>query len=264
MKILHLLFALLFFGMFAVEGFVYAQTDAATPGRQLQSSWERSALRDEKKSIIEGNAVLVFDGQTIGVVAKDGSKYTVRLRGIDTPENRQPFGVESASQLAYLVQGMNVVVIVNDLDQRNHYVGSVILDGEDLSLTQIRRGMAWNRSKGVKTMTKEQRDTFARAEEKARSERVGIWSSPDPIAPWVFRGEPVDVAPKATADSAPVQQQDATPKSSVPTDAATATAAKPPVATKARTYILGPRGGCYYLNDAGVKVYVRNKELCTK
>lgn len=30
---------------------------------------------------------------------------------------------------------------------------------------------------------------------------------------------------------------------------------------EARTYILGPRGGCYYLNSSGRKVYV-NKELC--
>jgi hypothetical protein len=40
--------------------------------------------------------------------------------------------------------------------------------------------------------------------------------------------------------------------------------AKTETATTLRKYILGPRGGCYYLNENGAKVYVRNKELCTK
>jgi len=247
--------------IFAAVSVVNSQNNSTTLSRQLLKGWVQSSQNDDKPGLVEGNAVLIFDGDTIGVVTKTGLRYTIRLRGIDAPENRQPFGTESANQLAYLVQGMNVVAIVGEPDMDNRYVGAVFIDGEDVSLTQIRKGMAWSFSKTSTSLTKEQRDAFKRAEDSARTEKLGLWASLDPIAPWIFRGESVEK---------PEPPKETTGRSAATTKAASASGAmpntvKPPPNTGiSRKYILGPRGGCYYLNDQGVKVYVRNKDLCTK
>ncbi len=251
-------------GLLSALNAAYSQNNSVVSSKQSSKLSEQSTQRSANEGMIEGNAVLVFDGDTLGIVAKDGSRYTIRLRGIDAPENRQPFGRESADQLSYLVQGMNVVAIVGEKDENNRYVGAVFLDGEDVSLSQIRKGMAWSSVRNGVNMSKEQKDAFLLAEQKARAEQVGLWSSPDPIAPWVFRGEndgePQD-AESPTNGSAPKTNIPPGAKPKVSTSTEGAKAANTPATRK---YTVGPRGGCYYLNENGAKVYVRNKELCKK
>lgn len=241
--------------LFAMVAVVYSQNNSATLNRHLLKGWEQSSRNDEKPGLVEGNAVLVFDGDTIGIVTKTGLRYTIRLRGIDAPENRQPFGTESADQLAYLVQGMNVVAVVGPPDANNQHIGAVFMDGEDVSLAQIRKGMAWSFSKTSTSLTREQKDAFKRAEVNARTEKLGLWATPEPIAPWIFRGESTDQLGTGERTNSVVPS---TSKASVPTTTNKPTTAVP------RKYILGPRGGCYYLNEQGAKTYVRNKDLCTK
>ncbi|MGH9947376.1 MAG: thermonuclease family protein, partial [Pyrinomonadaceae bacterium] len=144
-------------GCFAATGLVYSQSVSSVSSKQLAKVWEQSGKKGDKDGMIEGNAVLIFDGDTIGIVAKDGSRYTIRLRGIDAPENRQPFGLESTNQLAYMVQGMDVVVIVGERDSNNKYIGAVFMDSEDVSLAQIRKGMAWCYNTPGITMSKVQK-----------------------------------------------------------------------------------------------------------
>jgi micrococcal nuclease len=251
-------------GFLSAVNFVYAQNNTLASGKQLAKVWERSSQKTEGEGIIEGNAVLVFDGDTIGIVAKNGTRYTIRLRGIDAPENRQPFGRESADQLAYLVQGMNVVAVVGEKDLNNRYLGAVFLEGEDVSLSQIRKGMAWSYGKNGVSMSKEQKEAFSRAEQKARTDHVGLWASPDPIAPWVFRGEndggPDEIKSASNGSALPTK---GSPEDKSKTTTSSGTVKSSTTATS-RKYMVGPRGGCYYLNENGAKVYVRNKELCTK
>ena len=64
------------------------------------------------------------------------------------------------------------------------------------------------------------------AQAKAYNDKVGLWKYPNPIEPWKWR------------------KKDNNPKSSNNTQ-----------------YYKGSRGGCYYINNSGNKVYV-NKNLC--
>ncbi len=247
--------------LFLPASAAFAQNDSAVASSQTAKTWEKSDKSVNNIKLIEGNAVLVFSGDTIGIVAKDGTRYTVRLRGIDAPEKKQPFSEESAAQLAYLVQGMNVTAVVSQVDANNHYVSSVFLDGEDVSLAQVSKGMAWSYSRHGGTMTQAQRAALAKAEQKARADRAGLWVTFDPVAPWVFRGEAEvrDDIKTAPADTS-ANNTDGAVSKPVSTDSPNPAA----VPTPERKYILGPRGGCYYFNEQGAKVYVRNKELCRK
>jgi endonuclease YncB( thermonuclease family) len=245
------------------SGAAYAQEIAGTAGRSPVRVLPLSNQVDGKLNLLEGNVVLVYDGDTFSLVARDGSMYTVRIEGIDAPENRQAFGPESAKNLAALIQGMDVVVIVRSVDARERNIGSVFVDGGDVALQLLRRGMAWNDPVLGSGQPADQREIYANAERKARADRAGLWANERAIAPWEFRGERPTQAPSEATAATPAE---ASPKADSAT-ASTNRVLQPATSASApaeRKYIIGPRGGCYYLNENGVKVYVRNKTLCIK
>jgi endonuclease YncB( thermonuclease family) len=90
--------------------------------------------------------------------------YIIRIMGIDAPENRQAFGPEAARNLAALIQGMDVTVLLRSVDARERHVGAVFVDGEDVGLMQLRRGMAWNDPVLGSAQSPDQREIYGRAE----------------------------------------------------------------------------------------------------
>ncbi len=214
---------------------------------------------DTKVNLIEGNVVFVHEGDIVSVAGKDGKTYSIRLRGIDAPESRQSHGEVSRKKLSYLIEGMDVTVIVHREDTNGRYIGSVLLDGQDISLTQIETGMAWHFPDSSHEQTPEESERFAKAESKARANRTGLWENQDPMPPWDHRGDKKPVLNRLETTSIPAAEVPAKPVEEVNATAA-ATSMKP----AQRTYILGPRGGCYYVSESGRKMYVKDKTLCIK
>ena len=97
----------------------------------------------------QGRIVGVSDGDTITVLDAKNQQHKVRLAGIDAPEKSQAFGQASKKQLSELVFGKAVVVEWQKLDRYGRVVGKVLLDGFDVCLEQIRKGMAWHYKKSV-------------------------------------------------------------------------------------------------------------------
>ena len=239
-----------------------------------------STTADPKISLIEGNAVLVFDGDLISVAAADGNMYTIRLLGIDAPDRKQVGADRARRSLAAFVQGMDVKVVVRKLDERNHYVGTVYLDGEDVSLHQVEAGMAWHFRDPDHEQTSDESRKFDRAEEKARTGRLGLWDEKEPVPPWEFRGDPVAKSPAPVEPAAAVDTKKpaaaadiheagqnvdpAETQSEAAISAAGSSRAKGDPGAEGRKYILGPYGGCHYVGAGGRKVYVKDKTLCAK
>lgn len=196
----------------------------------------------------------------MSVAGQDGKTYSIRLRGIDAPEGRQDFGEQSRKRLSYMIEGMDVMVIVHKDDTNGRYLGSVFLEGKDVSLSQIETGMAWHYADNSQEQTIEESEKYAGAEAKARAARAGLWENQDPMPPWDFRGDKKPVLTRVETSTATVPE--ASPK---PVEEAIVSN-EPNVSTapSQRTYILGPRGGCYYVSESGRKVYVKDKTLCLK
>lgn len=216
---------------------------------------------DARVSLIEGNVVFVHTGDIVSVAGQDGKTYSIRLRGIDAPENRQDFGEQSRKKLSYLIEGMDVMVIVHKEDSNGRYLGSVFLDGRDVSLSQIETGMAWHYADDSQEQTREDSQKFADVEASARAARVGLWESMDPVPPWDFRGDKKPVLTHIESSAATTATQEA-PK--IVEQSIVPAAPNITTAPSQRTYILGPRGGCYYVSQSGRKVYVKDKTLCLK
>lgn len=183
---------------------------------------------------LNGYVVDITDGDTIVVLDANHKQHKIRLAGIDAPEkansekapeSAQPFGERSKQYLASIVFNKNVIVEWSKLDRYGRTVGKVSVNGLDANLAQIKAGMAWWYEKYRKEQSPADQQTYAKAEQRARLQRVGLWSDKNPTPPWDFRH---------AKDGA--QQEQFCPCSS-------------------SVNCTGPKGGQYCLTESGTKKY---------
>lgn len=138
------------------------------------------ALSEEAKEF-SATVVGVSDGDTITVL-HDGRTEKIRLASIDCPEKKQAFGMQSKGYTSSLCFGKNVRVIVRGNDRYKRSIADIHLpDGTVLNERLLKSGFAWCYTK----YTSDQ--SLQSLEERARSDRLGLWSDTNPQAPWDFR-----------------------------------------------------------------------------
>lgn len=130
----------------------------------------------------------ITDGDTITVADSDGRQEVIRLAGIDAPEHDQPFGAQSAEHLAGLVSGKTVTL---DCENGRSYgrliCKSLLPDGEDACLDQVKVGMAWHYKQYQDEQSPADRAAYAAAECAAMKAQIGLWSDPHPVQPQDWR-----------------------------------------------------------------------------
>lgn len=136
---------------------------------------------------LEGRVVGVADGDTITVLDNTKIQYKIRLSGIDAPEKSQPFGNVSKKSLSDLVYGKPVTIDYTKQDRYGRLVGKVLQEGSDINYVQIQRGLAWFYHKYKNELSVADQSAYQQAEEAAHTQRLGLWTDPQPIAPWDYR-----------------------------------------------------------------------------
>ena len=138
--------------------------------------------------------VRIVDGDTIQVIDSNGIKFKIRLLGIDTPELKQRFGYESSLSLKKIIDGKSVIIISKPeknkpytLGRYKRIIGKIILNGKDINLEMVQKGMAWHYKKYIKSQNVEDRQSYNNAEQDARLNKIGLWSDVSPVAPWEWR-----------------------------------------------------------------------------
>lgn len=137
--------------------------------------------------LIIGRAVHVADGDTITVLDAGNVQHKIRLAGIDAPEKAQAYGQRSRESLDELVAGQAVIVETTKKDRYGRLVGKVLVNGRDINIEQIRRGMAWFYRHYEKEQSASDRQSYDRAEVEAKDHRRGLWVDKNPTPPWDFR-----------------------------------------------------------------------------
>lgn len=147
--------------------------------QQRTSSLETPVLKEE----FEGRVVSVSDGDTISVM-KSGSAVKIRLNGIDAPESSQAFGQKAKQFTSDACFGLSVKVLVRDTDWYGRLVADIVLPtGQILNQMLVASGFAWHYTQYS------QDPVLTQLEILAKKARNGLWSDPDPVAPWLFRRE---------------------------------------------------------------------------
>lgn len=136
---------------------------------------------------IEGKVVAVLDGDTVTVLDSRNSQHRIRLAGIDAPEKAQPFGMKSKYHLSNLIFGQQVNVNAQGTDKYGRTIGIIFVGGVDANLEQVKAGLAWHYKQYQKTQSPGDRIAYSQAEQRAREERLGLWSEANPVPPWDFR-----------------------------------------------------------------------------
>lgn len=134
-----------------------------------------------------GKVVGVADGDTLTLLDEARRQHRIRLDGIDAPERLQPFGQRAHQSLAALAHGRDARADCPKTDRYGRAVCRVVVDGIDVGLEQVRRGLAWHYLRYAHEQRPEVRAEYARAEQQARSGRAGLWSTPAPTPPWDYR-----------------------------------------------------------------------------
>jgi endonuclease YncB( thermonuclease family) len=292
---------------------------------------DAAAAGSAPKNIIDGKVTAVLSGDLVTILDPSNNEHQVRLAGIDLAKLD---GEGSKDMLSEILLGRPVHVVLQKMDGGD-LAGKLFLDGVNVSLELVKRGYA-RFDKYSDLQSDADRKLFESAEESAKKDRLGIWSSGASAAgpevsgidaadrrtsePAVQVPDPakadVAVAPLGNANvepqpAPPVVEKPAPPPQAEPVQAqalksapavntAASAAAKaatarcndgslsyrasrsgscsgnggvaewlsgpgtPAASTSGdRKYVLGSRGGCYYIRPSGSKTYV-DKKLCTQ
>lgn len=136
--------------------------------------------------VVNGAVISIYDGDTITLQTEATTKK-IRLAGIDAPELKQPYGIASRDALSQDVLNQQVTVDTTKTDRYGRAVGKVLLNGEDVNLKQVRRGLAWVYTDYIKELSAEDREFYKAAEKAANDEQLGLWRDEQPVAPWTYR-----------------------------------------------------------------------------
>ena len=138
-------------------------------------------LEDEKVKVLK-----VIDGDSL-LVLKDGKEIEIRLKGIDAPEIGQAYG-ERAKQYVENVLNFKKEIRLELFDEYSYdrQIGKVYYHGffgteRDLSEVLLSVGLAWHYIKYSNNLD------YAEHEYYAKNQKKGVWSEPNPLAPWNFR-----------------------------------------------------------------------------
>jgi endonuclease YncB( thermonuclease family) len=144
--------------------------------------------------VIEGRVIEVPDGDTITVLASQGTSiHRVRLAGIDAPALSSPYGGSARESLKRIARGKTVRVDTAAMDSKGRLVGivQVFRDPKDCGnapceerldpgLTQLASGMAGLDKANLAYHSDEAQRRYAFAEAHARTNKLGLWRVPTP------------------------------------------------------------------------------------
>ncbi|UKJ06817.1 thermonuclease family protein [Solitalea lacus] len=131
---------------------------------------------------VTGKVISVADGDTITILTSEKVQVKIRLHGIDCPEKSQPFGMAAKKYTSNLVFERFVKVKITDVDRYGRSVGLVYLNNNKVLNEEIlSAGYAWHYIKY------DQNPAWDRLEIEARRKKIGVWSQPNAIEPWIWR-----------------------------------------------------------------------------
>ncbi len=81
---------------------------------------------------------------------------------------------KSKKHFSVMVSGRHVVVETDKHDRYGRVVGKVIVGGKDISLEQIKAGLAWHYKEYQNEQTASDRQLYSEAEDEARKAKRGL------------------------------------------------------------------------------------------
>jgi micrococcal nuclease len=132
---------------------------------------------------VQATVVRIVDGDTIEVNI-DGTEYTLRYIGVDTPEIGAPGGSEATEFNRSLVEGKSVILVkdVSEVDYFDRLLRYVFVDDKFINFELVNTGYAVSGSWPPDTSCDQ---TFANAYNSAFANNLGLFASTITPAPTI-------------------------------------------------------------------------------
>lgn len=157
-----------------------------------------------KADRIEARMLRVSDGDSFTAMA-GGKRVAVRILGIDAPERAQPWGPQATEHLRALLEDRPLLLQPIKRDPFGRTVARVLRPDEskaeqDVGLMMIQAGFAWHFRRYASDQSREDRERYAAAQNRARQAGIGLWSEAQaPQPPWDYRAKSRSKAPPQPA-----------------------------------------------------------------
>jgi len=136
----------------------------------------------------------IIDGDTV-IVVKNWHKTKIRLDSIDCPEDGQLWGDTAKYGLIKLIGGRKVRLEEHGTDRYDRTLATIYVQHEygsewmNVNERMITLGHAWVMRRFYDHLPKDRQNKLNRLERWAKSKKVGLWQTPNPIPPWKWRSE---------------------------------------------------------------------------
>ena len=132
-------------------------------------------------SQIKGKVIKITDGDTFVLLTDSKEQIKIRLHGIDAPEKKQDYGTDSKNYLSNLVFKKDIIIEYKNRDRYGRRIGIAFMEDVNVNEKMLSEGMAWHFKKY------DTNSQWSVLESKAKEEKKGLWSQPNPVAPWEWR-----------------------------------------------------------------------------
>ena len=158
---------------------------------------KRTALSEREMqpliaSLPEARVLDILDGDTV-IVGRPSGEERIRLDSIDCPEGDQEWGDTAKYGLIKLIGGKTVQLEVHGLDAYGRTLATLYVrhaDGEqwtNVNERMIALGHAWVMRKFYDHLPIDRRRKLNHREAWAKSKKVGLWKTKNPVPPWLWR-----------------------------------------------------------------------------
>ncbi len=141
------------------------------------------------QAVTEVKVLKISSGDTL--LVDDGvNKVTVRILGIDAPEEGQSVFEEAKKNLSNLVNGKKIILrysLHNLKDELGYFPARVFIGNTDVGLNALKNGFAWYNKKDRFFFEKKDDKENGDAADKAQAAKTGIWQDRKPQKPWEYR-----------------------------------------------------------------------------
>jgi endonuclease YncB( thermonuclease family) len=154
--------------------------------------WLLMMLASAQAEVLQGKVVGISGGDAITVADQEGKEHRVMLLGIEAPPLDDPLGSRSYQRLSDLLYKIPVSVDIRGRDNFQRLLGKVVVNGRDINLLQIESGLAVHVVSELQSA--EERAAYAKAQNKARAARIGLWQDQSPV-PELAEPQLAEIAP---------------------------------------------------------------------
>ncbi len=165
-----------------------------TPSAESHNSQKYSSAASHISGLPKADVKLVIDGDTV-VVSIGGQREKIRLDSIDCPEGDQEWGSAAKYGLVKLIGGRSIQLEQQAVDIYGRIVATIYVWNEtknewsNVNERMVTLGHAWVMRLYYNHLSKDRKNKLNQLERWARSKKVGLWRSQNPIPPWNWRNK---------------------------------------------------------------------------